>query len=99
MVYMVHMVHLVHMVHGDVLYSHDIPTGPVLLLPGMASSQLHAWNTQVCNGSFGDSLYKDIHVGDRIWIDASRVIGHKTCWSTCMKLNAHNQTDTTCKLR
>ena len=30
------------LVSGDLKFQHDIPTGPVMLIPGFASSQLHA---------------------------------------------------------
>lgn len=52
-------------VNGDLKFQNDITTSPVMLIPGLASTQLQAWNTEVCQGRFGDSLYKDVHIGER----------------------------------
>jgi hypothetical protein len=39
---------------------------PVLLVPGFASSQLHAWQQQICEqGSFQKNFYPNVRIGDR----------------------------------
>lgn len=40
-------------------------TRPVMLIPGFASSQLHAWNRRTCIHAFQKNLYRDVNIGDR----------------------------------
>ncbi|EQC30059.1 hypothetical protein SDRG_12334 [Saprolegnia diclina VS20] len=68
---------------------------PVVLIPGLASSQLHAWKNERCHGSIG----QEVKIGDRMWIDVGRLLSQTDCWERCMKLHTRNQSDIACKLR
>ncbi|OQR90421.1 hypothetical protein ACHHYP_05520 [Achlya hypogyna] len=68
---------------------------PVVLIPGLASSQLHAWKNERCHGSIGH----EVRIGDRMWIDVGRLLSQPDCWERCMKLHVRNQSDVACKLR
>ncbi|ETV96537.1 hypothetical protein H310_10248 [Aphanomyces invadans] len=74
--------------------SHDTAVLPVLLIPGYASTQLHAWRSERCSG-----LGHDVAVGDRVWINLAHLIGQKECWLKCMSLRLEDQGDVSCKLR
>ncbi|TMW65821.1 hypothetical protein Poli38472_003586 [Pythium oligandrum] len=76
-----------------------IQTRPVLLIPGFASSQLHAWKKTRCNHAIQKNLYRDVNVGDRLWIDVTRILAQGECWLSCMKLHMVNQSEVACKLR
>lgn len=69
-----------NIVCADLAYAGDLTTGPVMIIPGLASTQLEAWNTQAC------SSFHSINVGDRIWMSVTRVLVQKQCWMNCMKL-------------
>lgn len=43
-------------------------TRPVLLIPGFASSQLHAWKKVTCSHSIQKNLYRDVNIGDRTYL-------------------------------
>lgn len=43
----------------------ELRTRPVLLIPGFASSQLHAWSRVSCDHSIQKNLYRDVNIGDR----------------------------------
>ncbi|DAZ93869.1 TPA: hypothetical protein N0F65_008135 [Lagenidium giganteum] len=72
---------------------------PVLFLPGFASSQLHAWKKHSCSHSIQKNLYRDVNVGDRLWIDAARILAQGECWRRCLQLHTANQSEVECKLR
>lgn len=53
---------------SDDIPAHNEPqlrTRPVLLIPGFASSQLHAWKRVTCAHSIQKNLYRDVNIGDR----------------------------------
>ncbi|KAI9921323.1 hypothetical protein PsorP6_000862 [Peronosclerospora sorghi] len=73
---------------------------PVLLIPGFASSQLHAWSHVRCETTgLGTPLYRNVQVGDRVWIDVARVVAQAACWVQCLALNLTTQEEVECKLR
>ncbi|TYZ68578.1 hypothetical protein PybrP1_009025 [[Pythium] brassicae (nom. inval.)] len=74
-------------------------TQPVLLIPGFASSQLHSWKHVSCEHGIQKNLYRDVNIGDRLWIDIARILAQSDCWVRCMKLHAANQSEIACKLR
>ncbi|RLN96699.1 hypothetical protein BBJ28_00006507 [Nothophytophthora sp. Chile5] len=74
-------------------------TRPVLLVPGFASSQLQAWSHTRCESGFRKNLYRDVNIGDRLWIDVARVLAQGDCWIRCLQLHIANQTEIECKLR
>ncbi|KAF1334164.1 Phospholipid sterol acyl transferase 1, partial [Globisporangium splendens] len=76
-----------------------LQTRPVLLIPGFASTQLNAWKKVSCKNSFQKNLYRDVNIGDRLWIDVARILAQGDCWVQCMKLHMVNQSEVECKLR
>ena len=66
---------------------------PIVIVPGFASSQLHAFRKTTCRGIFGDGLYRDIHEGERVWVDAALFVGNRAFWLKCLALNATTQAD------
>ncbi|KAF0736221.1 hypothetical protein Ae201684P_006852 [Aphanomyces euteiches] len=67
---------------------------PVLIIPGYASSQLHAWRSERCG-----ALGQDVSIGDRVWVNVAHLIAQKDCWIKCMSLHVEDQSDVSCKLR
>ncbi|KAJ0400288.1 hypothetical protein P43SY_006128 [Pythium insidiosum] len=82
-----------------VLHGASAATRPVVLIPGFASSQLVAWKKHACNHTIQRNLYRDVNVGDRIWLDATRVLAQSDCWLRCMRLDQRSQADAECRLR
>ncbi|RLN54861.1 hypothetical protein BBJ29_002468 [Phytophthora kernoviae] len=74
-------------------------TRPVLIMPGFASSQLQSWSHRRCESGFRKNLYRDVNIGDRLWLDVARVLAQSDCWIRCMKLDITSQDELECKLR
>eukprot|EP01121_Diplochlamys_sp_Union-15-3_P021406 TRINITY_DN8664_c0_g1_i1.p1 TRINITY_DN8664_c0_g1~~TRINITY_DN8664_c0_g1_i1.p1 ORF type:complete len:364 (+),score=29.98 TRINITY_DN8664_c0_g1_i1:52-1143(+) len=67
---------------------------PILLLPGFASSQLYNWKEKDCPGPI------NFNVGDRVWIDVTKVFSAPWCWLDCILLDTETQTEVKgCKAR
>ncbi|KAF0720336.1 Aste57867_391 [Aphanomyces stellatus] len=67
---------------------------PVLIIPGYASTQLHAWRSERCG-----ALGQEVSIGDRVWVNVAHLLAQKECWLRCMSLKMEDQSDIGCKLR
>ena len=69
---------------------------PILLIPGLVSSRLIAWQHKRCRGP-------DINIQDYVWLNLQKLAETMTydhhCWLDCLKLGKNGSDPSDCKIR
>jgi hypothetical protein len=72
------------------------PRPPIIILPGLMSSRLVAWQQKRCRGP-------DINIQDVVWLNLQKLVEtmtyDKNCWLDCIKLAPDGNDPDHCKLR
>lgn len=72
------------------------PRPPILLIPGLLSTRLIAWQKKYCRGP-------DINIQDVVWLNLQKLVETMTfdqkCWIDCLKLGKNSSDPVDCKVR